>query len=722
MLPTLSIALLVPAARSWAQSADVRADLEHFTARLAEIRDTARLNRQERALGGSDATPEAGAIRFLRRGAVRFRLGKLGDGRSFGRAADDFRHATELEPDWTAAWLARGLAQQAEGEWQAANPLNLGKRVGLGLVGDAVQSLSRAIAIDPTNAGAGRALFDAAVLFRDTAEFQATALPALRRIAEAGAADTGTLLALARAERLMGDAAAGSAAARAYLERGGTRGLGLRELAWTRFLDREAGGDSAYYAGAAEDDSASVSAYREDLALITADSTLAGFDAARGPARVRWLRQFWSDRDREALRAEGERLPEHYRRLAFAERHFGLEVNRRHYAIQWTDMYRSGSTRFDDRGIVYIRYGPPDQRAATVTYDVLPNETWRYHRADGDLLIHFAANSGGDIRDYRLIPTVAAIEGVEPGQPDKAATFFAFEDRCPLYPPFCKALGWGGFGKAKVLAEERAMVERSTAVAVTTEGFERRFARKLQAAGRAFAVGRTPGGQLIHIVFQVDLEAPDTASPQAAFRLPLRVSANLREAAGHSVGWVDSTVTILLPGSDPAVGTVEAVGRVTLTAPPGQWGYQIALQYDDSTGVVLPSDSLVVRPFDGTSLVVSDLVLSKERRGAAWVPSPGDTAYFTPRRIWRRNDTIILYHEIYGLAAGTPYTARLVLRKGRRLALTLQWEGRATGEVTRVRRSLSFATVRRGDYQLEVEISDGVGRTAAAAQGITVQD
>jgi GWxTD domain-containing protein len=722
MLPTLSIALLVPGARSWAQSADVRADLEHFTARLAEIGDTTRLRRQERALGGSDATPEAGAIRHLRRGAIRFRLGKLGDGSSFGRAADDFRRATELEPDWTAAWLARGLAQQAEGEWQAANPMNLGKRVGLGSVGDAVRSLSRAIAIDPTNAGAGRALFDAAVLFRDTAEFQATALPALRRIAAAGAADTGTLLALARAERLMGDPAAGTQAARAYLERGGTRGLGLRELAWTRFLGKEAGGDSAYYAGAAEDDSASVSAFREDLALITDDSTLARFDAARGPARARWLRQFWKDRDREALRAEGERLPEHYRRLAFAARHFGLEVNRRHYAIQWTDMYRSGNTRFDDRGIVYIRYGPPDQRAATVTYDILPNETWRYHRADGDLLVHFAANSGGDIRDYRLIPTIAAIEGVAPSQPGKAATFFAFEDRCPLYPPFCKALGWGGFGMARVLADERTMVERSATIAVTTDGFERHFRRRLQAEGRVFGVGRTAEGQLMHVVFQVDVETPDAASPEAGFRLPVRATANFRDPDGHSVGWVDSTVTVLLPGSDPAPGTTEAVGRVTLTAPAGRWRYQIALQYDDSTGVVLPGDSLEVRPFDGTSLVVSDLVLSKERRGAAWVPSPGDTAYFTPRHTWRRSDTIILYHEIYGLAPGTPYTARLVLRKGRRPALTLQWEGRATGEITRVRRSLSFATVRRGDYQLEVEISDEGGRTAAASQPITVQD
>jgi hypothetical protein len=385
-------------------------------------------------------------------------------------------------------------------------------------------------------------------------------------------------------------------------------------------------------------------------------------------------------------------------------------------------MYRSGSTRFDDRGIVYLRYGEPDQRAATNTYDIMPNETWRYHRADGDLLLHFAANSGGDIRDYRLIPSIASVEGVVTDIADKAATWFAFEDRCPLYPPFCKALSAGKFGRARILSEERQLVEASVGWAVSTDGFELGFARPLEAAAAAFAIGRAPGGQLVHIVYQVAVDAPDSIPENVVYRLPLRVRASLFDASGHSGGWIDTTTTVLLQGGERVRGTVDVVGRVTVVMPAGRWHYRIAINTRDSTGLALPTDSLEIPPFDGTRLAVSDLVLSKSGRGARLVPEEGDTAFFNPRRTWLRSDTVALYHEIYGVAAGSSYTAKLVVRSKRRAALTLKWEGIATSEVTRVNRTLSFATVRPGDYEIEVEVRDAAGRTALSSRRIRISE
>jgi GWxTD domain-containing protein len=718
----LSLCLTLIAVTAPAQSPPVRADIEQFRLAIAATRDPDTLRTLEHHLGASGPTDESEALRRIRRGFVRLRIGQLGDGWSFGRAADDFRRATELEPAWTLAWHARGVAQRTEGQWQAANHLNLGKRVGLGSIEEAVRSFARAIAADSTNTAAGRALYDAALELRDTTEFRNTALPALRQVALAGAADTGVLLALARAERLMGDSVAALTAARSYLARGGSRGTGLRELAWSGFIAGSADADSAYFAGAEVDDSASVAGYREDLALIADDSALAAFDRKRGVERATWLGTFWTDRGRQSLHSPEERLREHYRRLTFAERHFGLEVNRRFYAIRHTDIYRSGSTRFDDRGIVYLRYGPPNQRAATVTYDIMPNETWRYHRADGDLMLHFAANSGGDIRDYRLIPSVTSVEGVQVNEAGKAATWFAFDDRCALYPPFCKALIWGPHGKAKVLNEERRLVEASTTIAVSTDGFELAFAHPLEAAAAAFAVGRGRDGQLVHVAYQVALQAPDTLSADAVFRFPLRVRANLLDAAGHSHGWVDTTITVLLQGSDIAKGAVDAVGRATLGMPAGRWYYQVALSGRDSTGIVLPTDSILVPSFDGTHLALSDLILSKSGRGARWVPAPGDTAYFNPRRTWLQSDTLSIYHEIYGLPSGAAYSARLAIRKGRRTALTLGWTGIATGTVTRVSRTLAFATVRPGDYELEVEVRDAAGRKAVTARRIRITE
>ena len=712
----VALCLTLLAAPASAQSPEVRADLERFRLAIAQTSNPDSLRSLEHRFGSDGHPGEPEALRRIRRGFVRLRIGQLGDGWSFGKAADDFGRATELEPDWTEAWQARGLAEWTEGRWQAANRLNLGKRVGLGSIEDAVRSFARAIAVDSTNAAAGRALFETALELRDTARFKELALPALRQVAQAGAADTGVLLALARAERLMGDSAAALAAGRSYLDQGGTRGLGLRELAWSAFVAGEVWGDSAYYAGAVAEDSVSVAAYREDLALIADDTLLAALDRLSGAARVAWLRTFWEDKARAALRSPEERLREHYRRLTHAERYFGLEVNRRHFSA--SDMVQSGSMRFDDRGIVYIRYGDPAEIASTVTFGIQPNQTWHYLRADGDLLLHFAANAGGDIRDYRLIPGVMAIGGVD-GDP---ALSFALNDRCAMYPAYCKLLVWGPYGRAKLLNAESAVVRASVAWAITTDGFDLGFAKPLEAAATAFAVGSTPQGQLVHVVYQVAVDAPDSIPEGAVFQLPLRVRANLFDPSGHSGGWIDTTTTVLLQGGEQVRGTVDVVGRVTVAMPPGRWRYQIALSTRDSTGLVLPTDSLDVAPFDGGGLVLSDLVLSKNGRGARWVPAEGDTAYFNPRRVWLRSDTLALYHEIYGLPAGSGYSAKLVVRKGRRAALTLKWDGVASGAVTRVNRTLSFETVRPGDYELEVEVRDPGGRRAVSSRHIRISN
>jgi GWxTD domain-containing protein len=714
----LVLAVLVAPRRSGAQAPQLRADLEEFRARLSAIDDPSHLRELEHQFGSAGATAETEAIRRLHRGHVRLRIGALGDGWSYGRAAGDFGRATELEPGWSDAWQARGLALRAESEWQASDRLNLGKRVGFGPLEGAVESFARAIEEDPANISAARALYDGAALLRDSARFAGVVLPALRRATAAGTADTSVFLALGRTERLMGDPAAASAAFRRYLALGGSSGLGLRELAWSAFLAGDPSADSAYYAAASLEDSAGVRCIREDLALIADENALVEFDQARGSERAAFLRRFWTDRDRQALRTPGERLREHYRRITAAERRFGLEVNRRHFSD--SDVYRSGSTRFDDRGIVYIRQGEPDERASTVTFGIQPNETWLYHRADGDLLLNFAANAGGDIRDYRLIPSVAAIGGVDLSRPGEAAVFFAFNDRCAIYAPLCKYLGWGPYGRKRILEDERALVRASTELAVSTDGQSLRFPRQLEAAALALVVGRQGDLQLMHLAFQVAGQATDRLPEPAMQGGPLRVRVNLFDDAGHSMAWVDTTCVVQLYGRDLAGDRRDGVGRVQLAVPSGRWRYRVAFAYDDSTGRVLPTDSVVVGRFDGSRLEVSDLVLSKGGEGVPWVPAEGDTAYFNPGSRWARSDTIALYHEIYGLAAGTSYGAKLVVRRGRRVALTSSWQGEAAGEVTRVSRTLSLATLSPGDYQLEVEVSRSDGVTARSGRRITI--
>lgn len=723
---TLLLLLTAGPAPLPAQARGSWSDIEHYRVELARVSDTFQLRKSEYALGGSGGTPDTEARRLIRRGLVRLRLGEMGDGWSFGRAAGDFSDAAKAEPDLGAyAWYARGMALRAQYDWHAANKMNLGKRVGFGSLEDAVDAFAQSLGRDPTYAPAIEALFDAAVTLRDTTRMRDFVLPALRTAASIGLTDPGAFLALTRTERVMGDAGNAVNAARAFLAAGGNPGLGLRELAASALVINDPVGDSAYFAGALFDDSTTIAAYREDLALIAGDSVLAGFDRSNGTGRVEFLRRLWNDKDREALRNPGERLREHYRRINYAERYYKLEVNRRYYSTwpnghEQPDMYRSGSMRFDDRGIVYVRYGEPNDIVKTVTMWIYPNETWTYRRADGDFLLHFAANVGGDIHDMRLIPSVTAIDGVDANNADNPATLFAFLDRCRIYEPYCKYLNWGAFGRRKVIQDERAIVLASVNWAVSTDGQELRFARPLVAAAKAFAVGRAGDQQLIHVAFQVALDRPDTLPEQVAFRVPLRIRVNLSDSLGHSHGWADTTTTILLPGGGQTEGQVDAVGRVTLTAPTGRWRYQVALSYDDSTGRVIRSDTVLVGRFDGSRLTVSDLVLSKDGRGAPWVPASGDTAWFNPRTTWSRSDVLAVYHEVYGLEPGSEYREDLVLRRGKKAELTLGWSGVARDETLRVARMLSLEKVKPGNYVLEFLVRLPDGRKAMTRQAIRV--
>src|SRR5207247_8859456 len=101
-------------------------------------------------------------------------------------------------------------------------------------------------------------------------------------------------------------------------------------------------------------------------------------------------------------------LAEHCRRWFYAWREFRLVSRHRHYDI--TERYRSDQAEFDDRGIIYLRHGPPDKRASyqQVLDRIEPNETWLYRRPppEGDLIFHFAAR--GDRQDCKLVESRAA--------------------------------------------------------------------------------------------------------------------------------------------------------------------------------------------------------------------------------------------------------------------------------------------------------------------------
>ncbi len=697
-----------PGAAGQAPSERVAFDLLRDS--LSTLDDTACLRARQSGLrpAARGHDPSAG----LRFALVSLRLAQLGAGAGASDAIDAARRASRDRPDWPWAWYAWGLAESQRAAWQQANRLALGSRVGVGTLERAAERYRQALAADPTFAPAALQLTELTLALRDTALYP-RARDALRTAATAPGPPPDVLLGLGRLERAVAALDSAERAFDRYIWDGGDRALGLLELARTRLARGDPDGEGPYYEGAANDDSAAVAGYRTDLEPIAADSDLAAFDRSHGADRAAFLRRFWTDRDLLELRPEGERLREHYRRLFHARRHFALTVSRRFYGA--ADAYRSGGMELDDRGVIYVRHGEPAERLRPFVYGLMPNESWRFARAEGDLLFHFSAGydqtSGGDLYDYRLVESVLDLRGAGWAPYDQLLL-----SRQALSPLYGRMLNWGRYGAQGARDQERGIGAASIAFGTTSDSYELQFARPLAVAADLVAVGRDSAGPVAQLVFAVgDDNLPATALPGGA-RYPVRVRVVAIDGRGRPFGAHDTTY--LFHTARPLGPGEYLIQRLQVPLPPGRWNWRAAIQVGDSAGVVLPHDSVKVAGA-GPGLALSDLALGIPEASARWMVAPGDTVLLTPFDLFREGAEVELYYEAAAAEAGGSYRHEIAVYRvrrpngipERRPVVALAFEERADGARIHAHRTLKLGRLHPGRYLVEVRLRGPDGAT-----------
>jgi len=334
-LAPIAIALItgVLASRVDAQSPDDRADIERWRDSLAATSDSLGLLTAEKQHIELAKRNRNNAVVHLKLGFLSLRLGELGGQSHYDDAASEFQWAIDLQPTWPYAWYGMGLAEYGVGDSQISFITGLKTMLGKDALTRSAMAFAKSAEVDP---GFSRGLVELSnTALRQRVNIKlGVALDALRRSATTAAEqDPEVLLARGRVEREVGDGDSALAAFHSYLDRGVDRSLGQLEIARTLFLLGRFDGVQPYYEGAASDDSTTVASYRADLATIASDSVLREFDHRSGAQRAAYLKDFWTTRDREELRPDGERLREHYRRLFYARRNFQLTALNRHYDI-----------------------------------------------------------------------------------------------------------------------------------------------------------------------------------------------------------------------------------------------------------------------------------------------------------------------------------------------------------------------------------------------------
>ena len=697
--------LLFPCSPLLGQSASDRPALDRFQDSLLAIHDTTAL----RALGRSlarDRPPDA--LLSLRAAFTSARLTELGVDSSAGATRDKLRRLTRRQPDWPYAWHALALAETRRAAWERADPVALGNRIGTGALERALQHEIRALAADPTYLPAALTLADLALDLRDTS-FYSGAFEALRRAKLAQTYPPAVLLlALGRVARAADEPDAEIAAFEQAVGEGGgeTIPVARLELARTRLALGHAEGEASYFTAAESADSAVVAGYRADLEPIAADSDLARFDAARGADRAALLRRFWTDRDHAELRHDGERLREHYRRLLYARQRFALTVSRRFYGRR--DAYRSGSEELDDRGVIYVRHGEPGTRLRPFVFGLMPNETWRYDRADGDLLFHFSAGyddaGGGDLYDYRLVESVLDLHGASDAPVDQL--LLSRETLSPLYG---RMLNWGPYGAARARGRERAIGRVSIDYGTTSDSYELQFARRLTATANLIAVGERNGVPLAHFVFGLGPAETIATEEARGVSYPVRVRVVVLDGAERAIASTDTSMVFRL--ERPLRRGQYLIGRVELPLASGRWSWRAAIDQGNDAGVVLPRDTVRAAGL-GPALTLSDLALGVEAASAVWQPPGGEPVLLTPFELFPERSELRLYYEAAGAVAGAAYRHEIAVFRmkenpaapERRPAVTLSVDERAGGPVIRAYRTLQLRDLKAGSYMIEVRV------------------
>jgi GWxTD domain-containing protein len=708
-LTLVGLALQVPPLAS--QTPAERLALSAFSDSLASITDTASLRDRQRTMREAARRHPDGGLARIRLGLVSLRLAELGATPDARDAIKAFRGVAEERPEWPFAWYSLGLAEARRAVWERNDRLELGSRVGLPTLERAATRHRRALEADPSFAPAGIELAAVTLELRDTA-LLTSAVEALRRAAALPGPSPEVLLGWGRLERAVERADSARAAFERYLAAGGSRAMGLLELARTRLAAGEAEGEGAYYEGAALEDSAALAGYRADLTAVAADSELVRFERSRGPARAEVLRRFWTDRDRIDMRAPGERLREHYRRLLYARRHFALTVSRRFYGL--ADAYRSGGMEIDDRGVIYVRHGDPTERLRPFVFGLMPNESWRFDRAEGDFLFHFSSgwdsNGGGDLYDYRLVESVLDLRGAGEAPKDQLLL-----SRQALSNVYGRMLNWGPYGAARSRARERGMGQASIAIGTTTDSHELEFAETLGAVADLVAVGALGSGAIGHLVFAIAEPGTRPEREAGGVRYAVRVRAVASDEQDRPFADLD-TVIVFRPSAPLGRGQY-LIGRAEVPLPSGRWTWRAALQLGDSLGVVLPRDTVRVTG-PGPALSLSDLALGVRGASARWGPTPQDTVLLTPFDRFLEGSEVELYYEAAGATEGAPYRHEIAVFRVKgesgiaehRPVVTLGFDARAAGPLLRSHRVLQLARLKPGRYLIEVQVHSPGGQ------------
>ncbi|MEX2284270.1 MAG: GWxTD domain-containing protein [Gemmatimonadota bacterium] len=481
--------------------------------------------------------------------------------------------------------------------------------------------------------------------------------------------------------------------------------LAIAQLADARTRDE---GYRNYLVAAAERDPEVLRRVRLDLQTIGEPDEVPDFsDYSTNPGLQ--LERFWKLRSLRDGHTPAERVAEHYRRISHARDKFFAKIGSTFMedALYWSEDKRLG---YDDRGLIYIRYGEPSRVVGSIPASSNYFQTWIYELPGRErILFHFQ------------LPPQAGRGYVISGIPRCGAWLSTHADLSGDYQNLAVKCGTGApeWATQSVLDDMNNVYRGETELALRSDAFVPIYRNELAVDADAYAFRSADGAREFAIALAVPAVPALRRDNAYQFNLRLLVADTVIGLLQH----YDSAV--VFPTDRPLAKTdyLRTSTIVRLDRAHAPFFRTLVRSTADSTVGHSYYASLPI--FLTTGFDVSDVVLAEVKDGGRFTRGPVQLQVM-PSRVFA-DARFKVFYEIYGLEPGTDYqtTIRIEPKGGgvasalRKLtgqsAITLSFPGTVAGperwrqqELRTIETSLA-----KGSYTLTVTVENT--RTGAQA-------
>ena len=462
----------------------------------------------------------------------------------------------------------------------------------------------------------------------------------------------------------------------------------------------------------------------EDVKYLVTDAELQTFrQLTNAPAFSDFFYMFWTSRDPTPAAPNNARLAEHYRRMHHAEKDYVFDGFRTWFNNPDKLGYQKFppafylNDRFNDRGLILLRQGDPDERLMTTTLAV---ESWHYKPRVNtpEMIFHFIVDENGVGNNWRLTPFVDNPQ--------------FWDDRVNFGNAYSR-MAFGDPMERMALTEEVGL--QSRAAVDTGFRFDRHtWDKDVQALN-------TPA-------YTAFFKGPDNKSYfDLYYSLPLPSARDLARAGNSNSALCEHGVTLhdlqwrrveqrndhITPAEVPNFASMPfVVGQYHLAVQPDSYRVAFFVRQPATNRLGGWKDEVRIPRFDKSTLAMSSLVLASSitpsteaglfiRNGLRIIPAPA--------KRFARQQPVYVYFEVYNLATDgegkssfqVEYTTLLrkekksaskkvfsILGSKSKPATTLFIEREAAGATAMEYLALDLNKAGAGEFRLNVKIKDKI--------------